>query len=148
MWRGAFDRACQDYAEVARAIAQFDPVLIVCNPGASQQVKDYCGSAVSITELPLDDSWLRDTGPIIVSDGHGHREAVHFGFNGWGGKFEHTLDAAVGALIGASLGFEVHAAPLVAEGGALFVDGQGTLITTKGAVLNDNRNPGLTAADA
>ena len=60
---------------------------------------------MEIVELPIDDSWLRDSGPIYVVDDSGGRLAVHFGFNAWGEKFSPwDKDAEIGGLIARELG--------------------------------------------
>ncbi len=149
LWGAYWDEARADVAAVARAIAAFEPVLMVCAPGARGDVAAHCGSAVDVAEIPIDDSWTRDTGPIVVADGAGRRAMVAFGFNGWGGKYvPHDRDAALPEALADLLGFPLVRAPLVAEGGALLVDGEGTLVTTEGSVLNANRNPGVSAQDA
>jgi len=99
---------------------------------------------VEILELPLDDSWLRDSGPIYVYDHGGRRVAVHFRFNAWGEKFSPwDRDAAVGRLVAEALGDEVRSAPIVLEGGSITGDGGGTLLTTEQCLLCANRNPDL-----
>ncbi len=93
--------------------------------------------------MPLDDSWLRDCGPIYTYDG-GRRIAVHFVFNAWGEKFAGwDRDAAVGRLIAQRLGDKVREAPIVLEGGSIVTDGQGTLLTTEQCLLHPSRNPTL-----
>ena len=69
MWRGQFGTAKDDYAQVARAIADFEPVTMVCNPGTAEEVRARCGAAVEPLELPINDSWSRDCGPIFVTNG-------------------------------------------------------------------------------
>ena len=80
-WGPVFERAKQDYAAVARAITAFEPVIIMCNPGEAQEVRDRCGGTVEAVEIPIDDSWLRDSGPIFVRDRRGRVALVHFRFN-------------------------------------------------------------------
>jgi agmatine deiminase len=145
LWGETIAQAKEDYAAVANAIAAFEPVLMIANPGPdAAAARAACGSGVEIIELPLDDSWLRDCGPIYVRDEAGRRHAVHFRFNAWGGKFPPwDKDAEVGALVADSLDDNVIEAPLVLEGGAIAVDGMGTLVTTEQCLLNPNRNPGL-----
>ena len=100
---------------------------------------------VEIVELAIDDSWLRDSGPIFVLDGDGERAGVHFGFNSWGEKFTpYDADAAVGGLLIDRLGDRRYEAPFVLEGGSVAVDGEGTLLTTEQCLLHPNRNPALT----
>ena len=106
LWGGTLEQARADYAEVANAIAEFEPVTMIANPGAeAKQARRACGENVNIVELPLDDSWLRDSGPIYVYGPQKRRLAVHFRFNAWGEKFSRwDRDAAVGGLIAEQLG--------------------------------------------
>jgi agmatine deiminase len=145
LWGETIDRARADYAQVANAVAAFEPVTMIANPGAdAADARAACGAGVEIVELPLDDSWLRDCGPIYARRPDGRRCAVHFRFNSWGEKFAPwDKDAAVGGLVARRLGDPVTEAPMVLEGGSIYVDGAGTLITTEECLLNPNRNPQL-----
>jgi agmatine deiminase len=145
LWGGTIEQARADYAAVANAVAAFEPVTMIANPGEDPaRARAACGEGVEIVELPLDDSWLRDCGPIYVYGDDGRRVAVHFRFNGWGEKFAPwDRDAAVGGLIATQLGDEVVPAPIVLEGGSILTDGTGTLLTTEQCLLNPNRNPSL-----
>jgi agmatine deiminase len=145
LWGPTLLQARADYAAVANAIAQFEPVTMIANPGADgADARAACGAGVNVLELGLDDSWLRDCGPIYVADAGG-RLGVHFGFNAWGEKFPPwDRDAAVGRLVAEALGDRVVAAPIVLEGGSVLGDGEGTLLTTEQCLLNPNRNPSLT----
>lgn len=153
-WRTHLDEAKAEYAEVIRAIARFEPVTVLASPGGKDEVVQACGPEVEVLEAPLDDSWVRDCGPIFVTDGLGGVALTHFGFNAWGGKafgtdatprFEH--DADVPRVIAEHLGMRRYVAPMIAEGGGLTVDGEGTLITTECVLLNPNRNPGRSKQD-
>jgi agmatine deiminase len=141
LWGETLPQAKADYATVANAIAAFEPVTMIANPGAdAAHARAACGAGVEVVELPLDDSWLRDCGPIYVFDGD-ERVAVHFGFNAWGGKFPPwDRDAAVGGLIAERLGDRVIAGGIVLEGGSILSDGAGTLLTTEQCLLDPNRN--------
>jgi agmatine deiminase len=145
LWGSTLGQARADYATVANAIAQFEPVTMIANPGDDAgAARTACGAGVDVLELGLDDSWLRDCGPIYVTDGEG-RVAVHFGFNAWGGKFPPwDRDAAVGRLVAEALGDRVIEAPIVLEGGSVLGDGAGTLLSTEQCLLHPNRNPSLT----
>lgn len=130
------------YAEVANAIAAFEPVVMVCDPGQEADARRMCGQAVEILPLPIDDSWMRDNGPIFVRDDEGGVALVHFGFNAWGEKFHpYDRDAEIPRHIATHLGMRRYEAPFVLEGGSFFVDGEGTLITTEQCLLHPNRNP-------
>ena len=146
LWGQVLEQARADYAAVANAIAAFEPVTMIANPGEdSSRARAACSANADVVELPLDDSWLRDCGPIYVYRPDGTRLAVHFRFNAWGETFSPwDHDAAVGGLIAGRLGDEVVHAELVLEGGSIVGDGQGTLLTTEQCLLNPNRNPSLT----
>jgi agmatine deiminase len=145
LWGDQLEAAGDEYAAVANAIAAFEPVTMVCaSAGEAAQARAALSAAVEVLELPIDDSWLRDCGPIFVVDGEGRRAGVHFGFNSWGEKFTPwDRDAAVGGLLVEHVGDECYKAPFVLEGGAIAVDGEGTLLTTEECLLNPNRNPGM-----
>jgi agmatine deiminase len=147
LWRDEMEQARADYAAVANAIAAFEPVTMIANPGPdSGAARSACGQGVEIAQLGLDDSWLRDCGPIYTydDDGDGARVAVHFAFNAWGEKFTPwDRDAAVGALIARQLGDPVQESSLTLEGGSILTDGAGTLLTTEQCLLHPSRNPSL-----
>jgi agmatine deiminase len=144
LWGETIERAREEYAGVANAIAAFEPVSMIANPGAdAAAARAACGEAVEIVELALDDSWLRDCGPIYVR-ADGRRTALHFAFNAWGGKFTpYDSDAALGGRIAERLGDPVERVGMVLEGGSILGDGDGTLITTEQCLLHPSRNPGL-----
>jgi len=143
LWGETLARARADYATVANAVAEFEPVTMIANAGAdAAAARAACASAVEIVELPIDDSWLRDSGPIYVLDDHGRRAGVHFRFNAWGERFPPwDRDAAIGGLIARYLGDPVIDGGMVLEGGSIVTDGDGTLITTEQCLLCPNRNP-------
>jgi agmatine deiminase len=145
LWGETLDQARSDYAAVANSIAEFEPVTMIANPGEqAAQAHAMCGAGVEVVELPLDDSWLRDSGPIYAFGDGARCHAVHFRFNSWGEKFTPwDKDAAVGRLVAELLGDEVVAADIVLEGGSILTDGAGTLLTTEQCLLNHNRNPEL-----
>jgi agmatine deiminase len=144
-WRGCgLEAARDDYAAIARAIARFEPVLMVADPRDAADARTRCGADVEVVEVPIDDSWVRDTGPIFVLGAGGTRAAVDFRFNSWGEKFlPYDNDAAVARRLLEHLGVPRYEAPFVLEGGSIAVDGEGTLITTEQCLLNPNRNPAM-----
>jgi agmatine deiminase len=151
LWGDLLDRAKDDYAAVARAIARFEPVLMACPPGRAAEVLGWCGATewgIETLEIPIDDSWTRDSGPICVVDGAGRVAAVQFRFNAWGDRWQpHADDARLPERVAAHLGMRLFRAPMVLEGGAVEVDGDGTLLTTKQCLLNPNRNPTMNRAE-
>ncbi len=144
LWAGRLEEARDDWAATARAVAAFEPVTMVCEPGRAADVRARCGSGVEPLELPIDDSWMRDNGPIFVTDRDGRIALVRFRFNSWGGKYlPYDKDARVPELLAAHLGVRRYEAPFVLEGGSFFVDGEGTLLTTEQCLLHPNRNPSM-----
>ena len=147
LW-SSFTDTCRNYADVALAIAAFEPVTMLVSPGLVQSARDYLGADIDIFETPIDDSWTRDSGPCFVSDGKGGLAGVDFRFNAWGGKYDpYDQDALMARRILERVGVTRIASPLVAEGGGLCVDGEGTLLTTETCFLNVNRNPGWSKED-
>jgi agmatine deiminase len=144
LWAGHLDAARDDWAATARAIASFEPVVMVCNPGEAADVGRRCGEGVEALEMPIDDSWLRDNGPIFVTNARGEIALVHFGFNSWGEKYlPYDKDARLSELLASHLGVRRYGAPFVLEGGSFFVDGEGTVLTTEQCLLHQNRNPSM-----
>jgi agmatine deiminase len=144
LWADRFEDAKREYASVAGAVAAFERVVMVCDPEQESEVHRYCGKDVEALPIPIDDSWMRDNGPIFVRDGRGRVAIVHFRFNSWGERYlPYDRDADVPRHLAAHLGMRRYEAPFVLEGGSFFVDGEGTLITTEECLLNPNRNPGM-----
>jgi agmatine deiminase len=144
LWGSTMAQAREDYATVANTIAAFEPVTMIANPGSDAAgARAACGSNVDVIELPIDDSWLRDSGPIYVYDGS-ERLAIHFGFNAWGEKFPPwDKDAAIGGVIAARLGNEVVDGGIILEGGSISPNGDGVLLSTEQCLLAPSRNPSL-----
>jgi agmatine deiminase len=143
LWQGLLEGAKNEYAGVAHAVAGFEPVIMVCEPGDESEVRNRCGADVEPLVIPIDDSWMRDSGPIFVRDADGRVAVVKFQFNGWGNRFSHDRDQAVPFAVAEHLGMPVFEAPFVLEGGSFFVDGEGTLLTTEMCLMNENRNPAM-----
>src|SRR4051812_15809508 len=148
LWGGQLAAAKAESAGVANAIAAFEPVTMIARDAAdAAEARAALDGDVEVVRKPVDDSWLRDSGPIFVVDHHdepSRRIGVHFGFNAWGQKFEgYENDQAIGRLLGEHVGSEVVRAPLILEGGSIAVDGSGVLLTTEQCLLHSNRNPSL-----
>ncbi|HET7900121.1 MAG TPA: agmatine deiminase family protein [Candidatus Nanopelagicales bacterium] len=148
LWGSQLDDAKRDYALVADAIGAAERVVMVCTPGSAAEVRDRCGSEVTTLELPVDDSWARDSGPVFVRDAAGAIAVVSFRFNAWGERWHpYADDDLLAGRIADAFGLTVFDAPMVLEGGGFLVDGQGTLVTTEQCLLNPNRNPGMSALE-
>ena len=149
LWGSHLEAAERDYAEIARVIARYEPVTMIAPPLAAARASRQCGATVAIFELPIDDSWARDTGPLVVVDGRGHRRVIDYRFNGWGDKYRpyDDDDALASRLVTEWMGqradWSYQRRAMVLEGGSIAVDGEGTLVTTQQCLLHPNRNPAL-----
>ena len=145
MWGSELEAARRDFAEVANAIAAFEPVTMVVPDGAAAaEARTVLTGNVELVELPLDDSWMRDNGPIFALDAAGRRAGVHFRFNAWGEKFAGwDRDEAAGGVLAERYGDVIFEAPIVLEGGSFLIDERGRIVTTEQCLLAANRNPEL-----
>ncbi|MFJ8013697.1 agmatine deiminase family protein [Streptomyces sp. NPDC096339] len=141
VWEQDLPYVREDIARVARAIAQYEYVVMMARPDQQAAAQKACGSGVEVIPMEVDDLWARDTVPVFIEDG-GKLAGVDFNFNGWGDKQEHTNDAQVGRKLLERYKIPRIQAPLVAEGGSFETDGEGTLLITESSIVNDNRNPG------
>jgi agmatine deiminase len=137
----------RDFAAVAHAIREFEPVTMAVRPADAAEARAMLDSNIDIVEAAIDDSWARDAGPVFVTHPDGSRSATTFTFNAWGNKYQpHNSDAAFGAMVAESAGVKRFTSTLIAEGGGISVDGEGTIITTDTCFPNLNRNPGWSKA--
>ncbi|RIX27917.1 agmatine deiminase family protein [Amnibacterium setariae] len=131
------------WAAVANAVAAFEPVTMLVDPVARAAAERLLDGAIELRETPLDDAWLRDSGPTFVLDEAGALGAVDWTFNGWGDHdwSEWGRDRFVGATVGEAASAEVLPSLLVNEGGGIHVDGEGTVLLTETVQLDPRRNP-------
>ncbi len=147
LWGEKLKTVQAEYAAVAKAIAQFEPVLMVANTGSGADARQQCGENVEVVEFPIDDSWMRDNGPIFVLEDH-KIVGRNFRFNSWGEKFAPwDKDDALPPLLCDHLNVGCRPVDMVLEGGGIVTDGQGTLITTESCLLNPNRNPTMSRSE-
>ncbi|MGW2988784.1 agmatine deiminase family protein [Streptomyces goshikiensis] len=131
-------------ALIAKTVAKYEPVVMCANPASAAKARGACGSAVTvITSIPVDDCWMRDSGPVFRTNGAGGLDAVGLNFNGWGNQQTHAKDSLVAGRIAAHVGVPFTTAGFVGEGGAVETDGAGTLMATRSSIINPDRNPGL-----
>ncbi len=143
-WRRRALPAQLAFAAVARAIARFEPVTVGASAGQYRRARASLPPAVRVLEISSDDAWMRDVGPTFLVDAQARTRGVQWRFNAWGGLYEdYALDADVAQKVLELAGCERYCAPLVTEGGAIHVDGQGTALVTEQSLLDPRRNPGL-----
>jgi agmatine deiminase len=133
-------------ALIANTVAQFEPVFLLANSASVTAARRACGNpnVTVIGSIPVDDCWMRDTGPVFRTDGAGGLDTIGLNFNGWGNHQTHANDALVAQRVAAYLGLGFTAAGLVSEGGAIETDGAGTLMATMSSIINPDRNPTMT----
>jgi agmatine deiminase len=144
-WPEVLGRAQEQIAAFANAVAESgqEVRLLVRDAANEARAKALVSGAVTLERREYGDVWLRDTVPLVLSDGAGGRAARRFGFNGWGGKYLMDGDQTVGAELARDAGLELEVCNWVLEGGAIDSDGTGLVVTTEQCLLNPNRNPDL-----
>ncbi|MCM2422917.1 agmatine deiminase family protein [Streptomyces sp. RKAG293] len=141
VWKEDLRYVREDIARIARAVGQYEAVVMMARPDQVDAAQRACGSQVEVIPLAVDDLWARDTVPVFIEEGT-KVVGVDFNFSGWGNKQEHKNDAQVGRILLQKYGIPRVQAPLVAEGGSFESDGEGTLLITESSIVNANRNPG------
>ncbi|MGH8435509.1 MAG: agmatine deiminase family protein [Pseudomonas sp.] len=133
---------------IARTIAKYQPVTVLCRSSQLSLAKQKCGTTnTRFVSMPLDDIWMRDIGGSnFVVDGRGGLGIVDFNFNGWGNKQVYANDTYVADKIGYDASASYIRSQLTGEGGGIEVDGHGTAIMTESCWVNSNRNPGMSKA--
>lgn len=147
LWGDRLEAARQVTAEIAKAIATFEPVTMLARPDLTASASLGCGPGIAVLPMAQDDSWTRDTGPSFVTAPDGRLAGVAWRFNAWGEQWEHyAQDAAMARRVLEHLGVPRYDAPIVLEGGAIAVDGEGTCLVCEPSILDPKRNPGLDRA--
>jgi agmatine deiminase len=147
-WRMGAKPAQEAYAAVAEAIAASEPVTMAVSDAQFENCRSMLPPEVRVVEISADDAWIRDHGPTFVVNANVGRRGVDWRFNAWGGTegglyFPWDRDDRVAAKVLEIEGADRYRAPIVLEGGAIHVDGEGTVLTTEECLLNPNRNPEL-----
>lgn len=149
MWFGFLNNVRDEFAELIKTISKFEPVhLIVRDKEAKESAIRKINNLSNITmhEIPLDDVWFRDNGPIFIKNSN-FVSFVNWEFNSWGQKFNWQLDNLVPLQLANFLNLNFFQTEIVMEGGSLDVNGKGTALTTRQCLLSKMRNPNLTEKD-
>lgn len=147
-WRDDARPAQAAFTAVASAIAAFEPVTIGVSARQFEFARAQLPPHIRLVELSSNDAWMRDVGPTFVVNNRGARRGIDWRFNAWGGLdgglyFPWDQDDLVARKVLEVERADRYRATIVNEGGAIHVDGEGTLLVTEQCVLNGNRNPGL-----
>lgn len=140
------------FVDIIRQITRFERVLLTAPYAASAE--EYLTSngidlnKVTICEIPNNDTWARDFGPVTVRFDN-RATLLDFGFNGWGLKFPANYDNLISYRIKQSGCFRpnLNTIGLIMEGGSIESDGLGTILTTSQCLLSPNRNPQLSKSE-
>jgi len=151
-WREAGRPAQLAFAQVAAAIAQFEPVTVGASAAHYEVARVLLAERVRLVEMAHDDAWMRDVGPTCVVNARGSVRGVDWHFNAWGGLngglyFPWEQDDLVARKVLETERLDRYRAPMVNEGGAIHVDGEGTALVTEECLLNPNRNPRFARGD-
>jgi len=146
----AFDRVLPTLRKMVAALVESEPVNInVCNGAheaeARAVLKGIAPECITYHEIPTNEPWCRDHGPIFLARQEEPQLAiVDWDYNGWGNKYPpYDLDEVVPTRISEALELPVFYPGMILEGGSIEVNGSGTLLTSEGCLLNPNRNPDL-----
>jgi agmatine deiminase len=160
-WPGKYEAVQWAFVEFIKKVAIYEQVfLVVADEIQKEKVAEMLETAhaktsnVSFIIHKTNRSWMRDSGPIIVKNG-ATREALNFNFNGWAKYKNINLDKYVPAKVGEFLDIPVtqvmyKGKPVIVEGGAIDVNGKGTLLTSEECLMHPDiqvRNPGFTKDD-
>ena len=148
-WRMGAKPAQEAFANVAKAIARFEPVTVCVSPSQYLNARSRLPGEVRVVEMVSDDAWIRDCGPTFVINDRGGLRAVDWSFNAWGGLvdglyFPWDKDDQVAQKVCEIAGVDSYRTEnFVLEGGSIHVDGEGTVLTTEMCLLSEGRNPEL-----
>ena len=160
-WPGKYGAIQWAFVEFIKKVATYEQVFLVVDSAKHQKkVMEMLEMAtVNLKKVVFiiqktNRSWMRDSGPIIIKNGK-NREALNFNFNGWAKYSNYKLDRKVPKAISEVLEVPLtqvvyKGKPVVLEGGALEVNGKGTLITSEECLLHPKvqvRNANFTKTD-
>ena len=133
------------FIRIAQAIAYDEAVYIICK-NKNKISSMFCSTRnMTFIEIPTNDTWIRDYGYISIKENN-QSKLLDFTFDGWGDKFEASLDNSVNTTLhqkGYMGTVPLEQINFVLEGGSIESDGEGTILTTKECLCNPNRNNGL-----
>ena len=130
-------------ADIANAIDAFEPVVMLASSDHHAHARKLLSTSVELWDIPTDDLWCRDSGPLFARTADNKLVISHIQFNGWGGKQVHKNDGQIAARVAERLGIKLIPSGLTGEAGGVEHDGYGLLMAHESSWVNTNRNPGL-----
>ena len=152
-WRLGEKPAQATFIQVAKAIARFEPVTMMVSANQYANARASLPPMVRVVEVSTNDAWARDVGASFLLNDAGELRGTDWPFNAWGGLENGSYspwdmdDAVAGKMLEMERAPR-YRAPMIMEGGAIHVDGEGTVLVTEACLLAENRNPGMTRQDA
>lgn len=130
-------------ATIANTISEFEPVVMLCEKSRHRSLRKKLSGNVTLWDVPTNDLWCRDSGPLFAFNEKGERVISHIQFNGWGNKQHHEHDGEIANRIAQRLDVPLIDSGLTGEAGGVEHDGHGLLMAHESSWVNDNRNPGM-----
>ena len=130
-------------ADIANTISEFEPVALLAAPAHHKTIRTKVSRVVELWDIPTDDLWCRDSGPLFARTSDQQLLVSHIQFNGWGNKQTHQHDGRIAEQICHRLSIPRVASGLTGEAGGVEHDGNGLLMAHESSWVNDNRNPGM-----
>ena len=127
-------------ADVANTIAEFEPVVMLMDKSHEAKARNLLSRKIEIWDVPTEDLWCRDSGPLFMTNAVGDLAISHLNFNGWGNKQIHKNDGIIARRISEILDLPFYDNGLVGEPGGVETNGHGTLIAHESSWVNRNRN--------
>lgn len=128
-------------ADIANTIAEFEPVTLLAAGEHHAAIRKVISQRVELWDIPTEDLWCRDAGPLFAVLEDGSLAVSHIQFNGWGEKQVHRNDGVVAEEIAIRLGLPLISSGLVGEAGGVEHDGHGLLMAHESSWVIANRNP-------
>ena len=143
-WAYMYPEVVACFLKIIETSAKFQPVLVGCHSinKVSKLFKNKTPFPIHFVKVKSNDTWERDHGAITIYQGNDPL-LLDFTFNGWGKKFEASLDNQLTAELTKTIWRQnqIETQIFVLEGGAIDSNGLGTLLTTTKCLLSENRNP-------
>ncbi|WP_315900044.1 agmatine deiminase family protein [Leisingera daeponensis] len=140
---GRYRRQVQNQiARIANTVAAFEPVIMLAAPEDHARARRKLSGSVELWDIPADDLWCRDSGPLFGRGGNGKLSVRQLNFNGWG-RYNLPNDERIAARVAERLGLPLFDSGITGEAGGAEADGHGLLMANESSWVNSNRNPGL-----
>lgn len=147
VWRRNAELIAETVEDLGKILSRFEPTVLGVLPELDKNRIQASCPDVRVTTMLYDDIWVRDSGAVPTEDG-----LIKFGFNAWGGDEglygSWEQDATMPEQMSKLLKEKLSLSSLTLEGGNLLTDGDGTLLCIRKTIINDNRNPGISEAEA